>query len=161
MNRIAVLGACVVAQLALVGLATYDQLSARAFGEEYRFLVQPVDPHDPFRGSYVDLDYPDLRDPDGSVPASFEDGDQGPLYIPLVRDGDLWVRGEYTRTRPDEGPYLACDDGDWRIRCGIESWFASQSEAREIGRELAEDGGVAVVRIDSRGHAAIVDLESR
>jgi hypothetical protein len=29
-----------------------------------------------------------------------------------------------------------------------------------VGRELAEDGGIAVVRIDSRGHAALVGLEA-
>ena len=50
-----------VAQLALVGVAVAPQLSARAFGDEYRMRVAPVDPIDPFRGAYVDLGYPDLR----------------------------------------------------------------------------------------------------
>ena len=52
-----------VAQLALVALAVFPQLSARATGEELRLRVEPVDPIDPFRGAYVTLGYPDLRLP--------------------------------------------------------------------------------------------------
>ena len=80
-----------VAQLALVGVAVAPQLSARAFGDEYRMRVAPVDPIDPFRGAYVDLGYPDLRlnEDDTTVP----DEDRGTVYITLVPDGDLWKSG--------------------------------------------------------------------
>ena len=53
-------GAVALVQLALVGVAVAPRLSARLTGDEYRLRVQPVDPIDPFRGAYVDLDYPDL-----------------------------------------------------------------------------------------------------
>ena len=150
-----------VAQLALVGVAVLPQLSARFTGDEYRLRVAPVDPIDPFRGAYVDLRYPDLREPGGSNPPSMDDGERGSVYITLVEDGDHWVMGEYTRTRPADAPYLACDDRDWRIRCGIESWFASQSEAARLEQEVADEGAIAVVRIDDRGNAALVGLEPR
>jgi uncharacterized membrane-anchored protein len=151
-------------QLVLVAVGVAPQLSARATGEEYRMRVAPVDPIDPFRGAYVTLDYPDLRrddsfSADGGLGA-LEDGRSGPVYIALNQQDGLMQATAFSRTRPDSVPYLACDDRNWQVRCGIESWFASQSEAARVGRELAEDGAIAVVRIDSRGHAALVDLET-
>jgi uncharacterized membrane-anchored protein len=156
----------VIVQLALVAVGVAPQLSARAVGEEYRMRVAPVDPIDPFRGAYVTLDYPDLSRGDGSWSGegglgALDDGQSGPVYVSLTADDGLTRATAFSRTRPEAGPYLACDDRYWQIRCGIESWFASQSEARRMGHELAEDGGIAVVRIDSRGHAALVDLETR
>ncbi len=156
----------VILQLALVAIAVAPQLSAWATGEEYRLRVAPVDPIDPFRGAYVTLAYPDLSRGDGSFSAegglgALEDGKSGPVYVSLVEDDGLMRATDFSRSRPDGGPYLTCDDRNWQIRCGIESWFASQSEAARLGRELAEDGAIAVVRIDSRGNAALVDLETR
>lgn len=153
-------------QLALVAVGVAPQLWARAAGEEFRMRVSPVDPIDPFRGAYVTLDYPDLSRGDGSWSAdgglgAMDDGEAGPVYVSLTEDDGLARASRYSRTRPDEGPYLACDDRNWQIRCGIESWFASQSEARRLERELADGGLVAVVRIDSRGNAALVGLEAR
>jgi uncharacterized membrane-anchored protein len=140
-----------VAQLALVGVAVAPQLSARLTGEEYRLRVAPVDPIDPFRGAYVDLDYPDV---DGT---RREGG--GPVYVALVEEDGVWVQGGVSRTRPDDGPYLACDDRSWRLRCGIESWFAPQDEAQRLQEEVSGPGMVAVVKVDGRGHAALVGLE--
>jgi uncharacterized membrane-anchored protein len=144
-----------VAQLALVGVAVAPQLSARAFGDEYRMRVAPVDPIDPFRGAYVDLGYPDLR-PDQEDPIP---GNEGTVYVSLVADGDLWKAGGYSRSRPEDGPYLTCDDRDWRIRCGIESWFVGQDEAADLEDAVGAGTMVAVIKVDGRGHAAIVGLE--
>jgi len=152
-------------QLALVAVGVAPQLSARATGEEYRMRVAPVDPIDPFRGAYVTLDYPDLSHGDGTFSAdgglgALEDGRTGPVYVSLAEEDGLMRATAFSRSRPETGPYLACDDRYWQIRCGIESWFASQSEARRLADEMAKEGGIAVVRIDSRGHAALVDLEA-
>lgn len=149
-----------VLQLALVPLAVLPQLSARVTGETYLMRVAPVDPIDPFRGAYVDVSYPGLRDRDMSNPPSLEDGDNGAVYATLVEKEGFWVLGEYTRSRPEEGPYLACDDRSWTIRCGIESWFASQEDAKRLEGAVA-NGAVATIKIDSRGNAAIVDLQPR
>ncbi len=162
-KRVALL---VIVQLALVAIGVAPQLSARATGDEYRMRVAPVDPIDPFRGAYVTLDYPDLTNRDGSFSAegglgALEDGESGPVYVSLSEHDGLMHATKFSRSRPETGPYLACDDRNWQIRCGIESWFASQSEAKRLGRVLAEDGGIAVVRIDSRGNAAVVDLATR
>ena len=165
MRRTVVTGIVAVGQLALVGLAVAPQLSARVAGDTYLLRVAPVDPMDPFRGAYVALDYPDLRhagdrmvDPAPGLGA-VDDGESGDVYITLVRRGDVWAADEWTRDRPAEGPYLACDDRSGQIRCGIESWFLPQDEAREA-EELLRDGAVAEVRIDGRGNAAVVDVRA-
>jgi uncharacterized membrane-anchored protein len=155
MNRIAVTGIVAVSQLVLTGLAVAPQLSARVTGETYLMKVAPLDPIDPFRGAYVTLDYPDLRHDDSRT----SDDETGDLYVTLVQQGDVWVGDEWTRERPEKGPYLACDDRSWQVRCGIESLFLPQAEARET-EDLLADGAVAEVRIDGRGNAAVVDVRA-
>ena len=148
-------GAVALVQLALVGVAVAPRLSARLTGDEYRLRVAPVDPIDPFRGAYVDLDYPDLRD---ETPGDEED--RGDLYVTLVKDGEVWVAGEYSRERPSGTPYLTCEDRDWRIQCGIESLFLPQDEAAAMQEDVAGGSMVAVVKVDGRGNAALVRVEA-
>ena len=155
MNRTLLKVAAVAAvQLALVGAAVAPRLSARLTGDEYRLLVAPVDPVDPFRGAYVDLSYPALRDVHDQVGSG-----NGPVFVTLVRDGDVWTAGGASRQRPDAAPYLACDDRDWRLRCGIESWFLPQDDAAEMQQRVNGGSMVAVVKVDSRGHAVLVRVE--
>ena len=164
MNRIAVTAVLAVGQLVLVGLAVAPQLSARVAGDTYLLSVAPLDPIDPFRGAYVALDYPDLRhDASDSFGepglGSLDDGEEGAVYVTLVERGEVWVAGEWTRDRPEDGPYLACDDRSWQIRCGIESYFLPQDTAAET-EDLLREGAVAEVRIDGRGNAAVVDVRA-
>ncbi len=164
MNRIAVTAVLAVGQLVLVGLAVAPQLSARVAGDTYLLSVAPLDPIDPFRGAYVALDYPDLRhDTSDSFGepglGSLDDGEEGAVYVTLVERGDVWAAGDWTRDRPEDGPYLACDDRSWQIRCGIESYFLPQDTAAET-EDLLSEGAVAEVRIDGRGNAAVVDVRA-
>jgi uncharacterized membrane-anchored protein len=164
MNRIVVTGIIAASQLALVGVGVAPQLSARTTGETYLLQVAPLDPIDPFRGAYVALDYPDLRHDDSEsfgAPGlgDIRDGQQGDVYITLVQQGDVWAADGWTRDRPETGPYLACDDRSWQIRCGIESFFLPQDQAAET-ETLLRDGAVAEVRIDGRGNAAVVDVRA-
>lgn len=164
MNRIAVTAVIAVSQLALVGVGVAPQLSARLTGDTYLMTVAPLDPIDPFRGAYVALDYPDLRHDDSrsfGEPGlgALEDGEQGDVYVTLVQQGDVWVAGEWSRDRPENGPYLACDDRSWQIRCGIESFFLPEDEAAAT-EDLLRDGAVAEVRVDGRGNAAVVDVRA-
>ena len=152
-----------VLQLALVGLAVLPQLSARVAGDEIVLRVQPVDPIDPFRGAYVTLGYPDLRhndaeSADGGM-GSMEDGEEkGEVFVSLARKGEVWVATDWSRERPTEGRYLRCNDRDWQIRCGIESYFLPQDEARRVQDEVTDGKLVAVVKVDGHGNAAIVGL---
>lgn len=146
-----VAAACAV-QLVLVGVAVWPQLSARVTGQDHRLAVAPVDPVDPFRGAYVDLSYPGLGPQEQGAP-------EGRVFVPLTAQGQLWAPGPAQRRRPESGAFLRCNSNGHQVRCGIESLFASQGEARRLERELV-DGAVAVVRIDDDGNASIVRLES-
>ena len=155
--RAATVALVAVTQLLLVGVAVAPQLSARLTGETYLLRVAPLDPIDPFRGAYVTLDYPDLptgRELDRSTGS---DEPRGEVFVALREEGDVWVADASTRERPDDGPYLACDDRDWQLRCGIDSWFLPQDEAAAMETALA-DGAFAEVRVDGRGHAVLVDV---
>ena len=148
-------GLACLASAALVPLAVWPQLSARLTGETYDLAVAPVDPIDPFRGAYVTLDYPGLE---RARPAEWS-GDTATVFVPLRRSADaaVWTGGRAVREAPASGPYLRCDAGQGRLRCGIESLFASQDDARRLERDLA-DGAVARVEVDGRGNAAVVGL---
>ena len=164
MNRTVTTAVIAVSQLALVGVGVAPQLSARLAGDTYLMKVAPIDPMDPFRGAYVALDYPDLRHDDSQSFGSpglgaLEDGEEGDVYGSLVEEGGVWVAGEWIRTRPEEGPDLACDDRSWQIRCGIESWFLPQDEAA-AAEDLLRDGAVAEVKVDGRGNAAVVGVRA-
>ena len=157
-RRIRVALVCLL-QLVLVGVAVWPQLSARLTGEEYRLAVAPVDPIDPFRGAYVTLDYPGLSQPSDSQPS--DSPPSGELFVPLRRDpaGDLWEPQQAQLQRPTGGPYLRCDSDGWQLRCGIESLFASQRDAKRLEGELADGEAVARIRVDGRGNAAVVAVE--
>ena len=161
MKKLPTLAVVALVQAGLVGLAVSPQLSARLTGEEFELRVAPVDPIDPFRGAYVALDYPDLdrdgagRGDDGRA----ADGDRGDVFVTLVQQDGVMVADTWTRQRPDSGPYLACSDRGWDLRCGIESWFLPQDEAASMEAVL-RDGAIAEVRIDGRGHAALVDVRA-
>lgn len=157
--------AAVLASLALLGVAVWPQLSARFAGEEIVLRVQPVDPIDPFRGAYVDLDYPDLpsqqfdeTDPLTEQEQEAYDATRGTAYVPLTRQGEVWVGGEVRRTAPEDGVYLTCDDSSWRLRCGIESWFLPQSDAQALEDAVRDGRALATVRVDGSGNAALVDI---
>ncbi len=159
-------GAVVLAQLALVGVAVWAPLSARLTGEQVVLRVQPVDPIDPFRGAYVELAYPDL--PELTFPGEVTeeqqeslDATRGTAYVPLTRQGEVWVGGDVVRTPPSEGLYLTCDDSSWRLECGIESWFLPQDEAARMQADLGSGGAVATVKVDAAGHAALVEVTTR
>ncbi len=155
MRRLMTLSAVVALQAALVGVAVAPQLSARILGETYELRVAPLDPIDPFRGAYVTLSYPDLQWEDGHTNA-----DRGDVFITLVDEGGVMVADEFLRERPSgDVPYLACNDRDWQVECGIDSLFLPQDEAAAM-EVVLRDGAVAEVKIDGRGHAALIDVRA-
>ena len=156
MKRAAIVAGVAAVQLALTGVAVAPQLSARVTGEKLLVRVAPVDPIDPFRGAYVDLDYPDLAAPEKRLgrPA-------GDLYVTLAEKDGVWVGTDWTRERPDDGTYIACRDNGWHLTCGIESLFTSQRRAKELENDLMRGGAIAEIRVDSRGNAAVLDIKAK
>jgi uncharacterized membrane-anchored protein len=149
-------GIAVIAQAAMLPVAVGGPLSARLTGDEYRLRVGPVDPVDPFRGAYAALSYPDLLPSSAVAPDTGRT--RGTVFVPLVRTGDVWSGAALVHGRPASGPYLTCQDEGWRLDCGIDSWFLPQGKAAAAGRSLADGRAVAVVRIDGRGHAALIEV---
>ncbi len=145
--------------LALVGVGVFPQLTARLSGDEYLLRVAPLDPIDPFRGAYVALDYPDLPDPDRSVVPG-ADIPARTVFIPLSQQGEVWVGRTPTQSRPADGPYLACNGQGFMRECGIESWFLPQDDAAALEQSVRDGTAIAVVRIDGRGNAALVDIQT-
>lgn len=161
-------GAVVLAQLALVGVAVWAPLSARLTGQVVALRVDPFDPVDPFRGAYVQLAYPDLPDQvgDGAATLTREqqqalDDARGTAYVPLTRSGEVWVGGPVQRTPPADQLYLTCEDSSWPLDCGIESWFLPQDRAAGLQAAIGGGRAVATVKVDSSGHAALVDVTTR
>ncbi|ROO85992.1 GDYXXLXY motif protein [Actinocorallia herbida] len=141
--------AAVLVQAALAGWAVRPQLWAFAAGAQIRLAATPVDPIDPFRGAYVELDYPGLPD---------EAAGSGTYHVPLVREGALWRGGTPTRTRPS-APYLTCASHGGTLDCGLRTFFTSQDRARALEQSLASGGLTAVIRVTDHGEAVITGLE--
>lgn len=151
-TRIKLMLVCIL-NLGLVGLAVAGQLSARVTGDEIRLRVAPVDPIDPFRGAYVDLAYTDITER-----TTHQTGD---AYVSLARRGQLWEATGVSVDPPDEGLFLKCRDDGSRLACGIESFFVPQDRAKEIEGDVGRGDAVAVVKVDSRGNAALVSVQTR
>jgi len=146
-------------QFALVPFAVAGPLSARLTGEEYLLEVAPVDPIDPFRGAYVALTYPGL--PNDRDRAERRDDSSDTVYVPLVRSGEVWVGLPALTRQPGSGPFLRCTDDQWRLRCGIDSFFVAEDRAYEMEQAVQDGDAVATVVIDSRGNAALVGVDVR
>lgn len=157
-SRTGLVAIATLVQLALVPVAVAGPLSARVTGDEYLLEVAPLDPIDPFRGAYVALDYPGLPDA-RHLDRRGATGDVA--YVPLEQEGELWVGRRAVSERPESGPFLRCKDDGWQLRCGIESWFLPQDKALAMERAVQQGRAVAKVKVDSRGNAALVDVELR
>jgi len=145
--------AAVAVQAVLVVVAVAPRLSARVFGQTYAVRVEPLDPIDPFRGAYVTLRYTDFQS------ESVQAGRNGDVFVPLIRNGDLWRGGTAGRNRPATGPYVRCRYTG-SLHCGIESLFLPQDRAAALERDLRE-GGVARIKVDGRGNASVLDVRTR
>jgi uncharacterized membrane-anchored protein len=157
----------VVVQVALLGVAAWVPLSVRLTGEEVLLRVEAADRWQPFDDAYVDLTYPDLpgeRFPEGEVgeqEVERLDAELGVAFVPLTRDGAVWVGGDVVRSEPADGPFLRCDDSDWRVRCGIETaYVASGSESDGVRAALRSGDAVAVVCVDDAGRAALIRVDA-
>ena len=150
-SRTTALVAAVVVQAALVVVAVAPRLSARVLGDTYAVRVEPLDPIDPFRGAYVTLRYTDF------APEGFIEGLDGDVFVPLVRDGELWRGGGVRDDRPSAGPYVKCRYDGGTLHCGIESLFLPQDKAKALEQDLLA-GGIARLKIDGRGNAVVLGV---
>jgi uncharacterized membrane-anchored protein len=143
--------AALAVQFAVLAVVAAPRLAVRLTGTEYRLITEPVDPIDPLRGAYVDLR---LR----GVPDFTER--RGTVFVELAPAGGGALRGSATLVEPPSGPYLRCDaDSGGEVSCGIESFFASQGEARRLGAGARDGKLIARVKVGLGGRAVLVGLE--
>ncbi|MAX55427.1 MAG: hypothetical protein CL537_07955 [Alcanivoracaceae bacterium] len=131
-------------------------------GEEVRLKTRPVDPRDLFRGNYARLHY-DFNTIEPGESADFRPGDV--VYVPLVRNGDLWDPQPTQASRPESGVFLRgrVTSRPWRsgsrVTFGIEALFAPKEKALALEKQLRHTA-VAVVRVAPNGRAALVSVNS-
>ena len=163
------LGAAIILQVAVLAGMVASAAMPLWTGAEVRVATLPVDPRSLFRGNYARLDYAFSTLPEDAlderrelragevVYVSLEPGDDG-LHryagASLVRPAEgVYLRGRIQR---DLSPYRI-HYGPYRVRFGIEAFFAPKERALRLEREL-RDGGVAVLKVSARGRAAIEDI---
>jgi uncharacterized membrane-anchored protein len=154
-RRIAFAVVAAVQALVLLALIGFNQV-ALATGDKVTLRTVPVDPVDLFRGQYVALRYTISN---VNVPAGAQVGDT--VYVPLSEHDGYWdgsfgyaeppLGGEFIR-----GVIRYAGDGSADVEYGIETYYADEDEARELGE--AGTLNVTVVLGDN-GHARISRVE--
>jgi uncharacterized membrane-anchored protein len=142
----------VAAQLVLpLGMIAANEL-ALATGTKVTLRTAPVDPLDPFRGRYVELDY------EISNLTEWSDRPGTVVWVELVKQRDHWVVYRAHLTRPETRRTLirgVVRNG--RVEYGIETYYADEDEAPRLqGGQLLVD-----VVLDDDGQARIDEVRVR
>ena len=131
-------------------------------GTEVRVRTVPVDPRSIFRGNYARLGYEfgtlprnALRRVDGLRLGEV-------VYVSLEPgDDDEHVFAGASLERPAEGVFLrgrlATIVRPYRVRFGIEAFFAPKEKALELEKDL-RNGGAAILMVSNSGRAALKDV---
>lgn len=139
----------VVAVQAVIPLGMVGLQEQRYSGaDQVLLVVEPVDPHDVFRGEYVQLSYDisRLRAPAGTV------------YVPLYRTGTTWTGSLATTSKPTGTFIRGNSDGSGRITFGIETFYVPEGRAREYERAMFDHRLLARVALRSDGRARVEEL---
>ena len=128
-------------------------------GAEVRVATLPVDPRSMFRGNYARLNYDFSTLPEDAPDGVGELRAGEIVYVSLESGKDgLYRYARASLERPEGGVFLRGriqrGGAPYRVRYGIEAFFAPKKEALRLEREL-RDGGVAVLRVSASGRAAI------
>ena len=131
-------------------------------GTEVRVATLPVDPRSMFRGNYARLNYDFSTLPEDALDGVGELRAGEVVYVRLESGEDgLHRYAGASLERPAEGVFLRGrvqrGRAPYRVRYGIEAFFAPKEEALRLEEELRE-GGVAVLKVSAKGRAAIEDI---
>ncbi|MCG8616873.1 MAG: GDYXXLXY domain-containing protein [Desulfobacterales bacterium] len=153
----------ILCQTAVLGMVYVNARIPLWTGEEIRLKTIPVDPRSLFRGNYARLRY-DISEIPGEkinrirVPKSNE-----PIYVMLSpAPGGIHVYRDISFTRPETGPFIRGrvirhgrhPQKRYRIRYGIEAYFAPKEKALALERKL-QSSAVARIFISDAGKAAL------
>jgi uncharacterized membrane-anchored protein len=137
-------------------------------GTEIKVKTIPVDPRSMFRGNYARLTYDFSLLKSDLLPDSEELRNGEVVYI-LLKPGDEGLH-EFSKVmlrKPAQGPYLRgrienrqyeVDAYSFRVKYGIEAFFAPKEKALALEKDL-RDGGVAVLMVSAGGKARLKNIE--
>ena len=131
-------------------------------GTEVRVATLPVDPRSMFRGNYARLDYTFSTLPEDALDGVGDLRAGEVVYVSLESGEDgLHRYADASLERPTKGVFLQGriqrGRAPYRVRYGIEAFFAPKEKALRLEEELRERG-VAVLKIAANGRAAIEDI---
>ena len=174
--KIALFGAAIVIQVALLAAMVIDRVQILRDGTEVTLQTRPVDPRDFLRGDYVVLGYDISQLPAGALknqptgtrhPTVFvkltpnRDGLYAPVSVHAeaiaVTSPDVLIRGrvDYGATCGTGGRAF-CDE--LRIRYNLESYFVPEGEGRKLELARNERKVTVVAAVLPSGRAAIKRL---
>ena len=156
------LGAAIALQVVVLAGMVASAAMPLWTGAEVRVATLPVDPRSLFRGNYARLDYAFSTLPEDALDEVRELRAGEVVYVRLESGDDgLHRYAGASLEPPAEGPYLRGriqrDRPPYRVRFGIEAFFAPKERALRLEEEL-RDGGVAVLKVSAGGRAAIEDI---
>jgi uncharacterized membrane-anchored protein len=131
-------------------------------GTEVHVKTIPVDPRSLFRGNYARLQYGFSRLPQGEL-AKAENLRIGEIVYVTLEPGDngLYEFAAASFDKPRAGIFLRGRVMNryqpFRVKYGIEAYFAPKEKALKLERELRV-GGVAILMIDSNGRVTLKDV---
>lgn len=136
-------------------------------GTEIKIKTIPVDPRSMFRGNYARLRYDISRLETEYFPAG-DDLRNGEVVYVVLKPGEdgLYQFAEALLNKPDSGIFLRGRIENrryeekvsyFRIKYGIEAFFAPKEKAMQLQSDL-RDGGIAVLMVSSGGKARLKEV---
>lgn len=159
-------------QLSVPALAIYDQEKIRSSGKEYKFETRPIDPTDPFRGSFITLYFVENQITVSDTSNYWVRGQEIFVYL-NDSSGFAKIKG-VSRSKPDSGDFVIArvsytnteetpPDTRLVIEYPFERFYLEESKApkaEEYYNESQKDTtqpAYAVVRIKG-GKASLIDV---
>lgn len=157
--RLVILSALLLAQWAVPLYMVAQQEKVLAEGKEFKFKLSPVDPTDPFRGSYISLYFANARFERDSVADLPE---RGRVYVSLVIDSSGYaVIDNISTSAPKAGDYVTANiEGSFyhkqgttrqfiRIRYPFEEFYLPQAKAKQAEHDFryTRDAHVAYAKV--------------
>ncbi|PVZ68350.1 GDYXXLXY domain-containing protein [Pelagibaculum spongiae] len=139
-------------------------------GQQIRVKMNPVDPRSLFRGNYAQITYPfsQVSADKFEQPELLREGEI--VYASLKPSADnLWVLDSVSLETPAGGVFLRGrmaqmiswrEPKVFRIKYGVEAWFAPKDKALALEAQLRDKSGVAVLKVADNGQARIESIEA-
>jgi uncharacterized membrane-anchored protein len=152
-------------QLGVVSSVIFSNYLVLRSGEEVRIIVEPIDPHDVFRGKYVYINIDTVVKKDAK--ATISDGDKAYLLFKENSDG-FATFDRLTDQKPDGGLYMKVKvySANWEnglayFENPFERFYIEESyaaDAERVAWEHAQEGDVYIKVKLLNGKGVVEDL---